>query len=75
MEVEEGEVLEDQDQDKAEAAAEAIQQGDSWHHTYLYLNNIDKSERDRGGVVQELMLSEFCPGLSAQASIHRPYTQ
>ena len=47
QEEEEGEVLEDQDQDRAKASAEAIQQGDRWHHTYLYLTNIDEREREK----------------------------
>ena len=46
-EEEEGEVLEDQDQDRAKASAEAIQQGDRWHHTYLYLTNTDGAESNR----------------------------
>jgi len=44
---EEGEILEDQEEERAKAAAEAIQQGDRWHHTYLYLTNIDETERDK----------------------------
>ena len=44
---EEGEVLEEQEEQRARAAAEAIQQGDRWHHTYLYLTNINEAERDK----------------------------
>ena len=44
----EGEELEDEtDKKRAEAAAHAVRQGDRWHHTYLYLTNIDEKERER----------------------------
>ena len=44
---EEGEVLDDQEEERAKAAAEAIRQGGRWHHTYLYLTNINEAERDK----------------------------
>ena len=48
--LEEGEVntqSNGEDANRAEAAAHAVQQGDRWHHTYLYLTNIDERERER----------------------------
>ena len=45
---EEGEELDRRDDtERAEAAAHAVQQGDRWHHTYLYLTNIDEREREK----------------------------
>ena len=32
---------------RAMAAAHAVQQGERWHHTYLYITNIDEKERER----------------------------
>ena len=32
---------------RAEAAAHAVQQGEKWHHTYLYITNIDEKEREK----------------------------
>ena len=32
---------------RAEAAAHAVQQGDRWLHTYLYITNISEAERER----------------------------
>merc|ERR1712242_410025 len=43
-----GEELENEtDKKRAEAAAHAVRQGDRWHHTYLYLTNINEKERER----------------------------
>ena len=39
--------MDDQEEERAKATAEAIQQGDRWHHTYLYLTNINEAERDK----------------------------
>ena len=35
------------DVNRVEAAAHAVQQGERWHHTYLYLTNINETERER----------------------------